>query len=447
MSETRVAFISFHASPLAAPGEGKAGGMNVYVRQLARALGNAGVAVDVFTREHRFDRNGANAGAPAKDAVPVSSAVPANGAVPADYADLANGANMANMVENISANVRVIHLPAGAPDTPMDDLYRHLPQFLEGMQAFRARHNLTYRAVHSHYWLSGWLGRAFSQALDLPHIITFHTLARIKMQSRPGETEPKARQQVEEELLASADRIIAFSPHERDAMARLYGADVNRIQLAPCGVDLSTFRPLDREESRKRLGLNGDKVLLYVGRIESLKGVELLVHTAAQLDTCEPVRVLVVGDDNGQDRELDRLRDLAETLQVEDSFQFVGRVAQEELPVYYSAADVCVVPSFYESFGLAALESMACGTPVVASRVGGLSTVIQHGSTGYLKSWRCPEAFANSLEMLISSKSLQSSMGLAARRRAEDLSWDKVAGQIADVYRTLAAERAAAGPA
>ena len=474
MSETRVAFISFHASPLAAPGEGKAGGMNVYVRQLARALGNAGVAVDVFTREHRFDRNGAkisNGGAPANGAVPdnnadlrngavpadyadlANGAVPANnadlanGAVPADYADLANGANMANMVESISANVRVIHLPAGAPDTPMDDLYRHLPQFLEGMQAFRARHNLTYRAVHSHYWLSGWLGRAFSQALNLPHVITFHTLARIKMQSRPGETEPKARQQVEEELLASADRIIAFSPHERDAMARLYGADVNRIQLAPCGVDLSTFRPLDREESRKRLGLNGDKVLLYVGRIESLKGVELLVHTAAQLDTCEPVRVLVVGDDNGQDRELDRLRDLAETLQVEDSFQFVGRVAQEELPVYYSAADVCVVPSFYESFGLAALESMACGTPVVASRVGGLSTVIQHGSTGYLKSWRCPEAFANSLEMLISSKSLQSSMGLAARRRAEDLSWDKVAGQIADVYRTLAAERAAAGPA
>ncbi len=449
MSETRVAFISFHASPLAAPGEGKAGGMNVYVRQLARALGNSGVAVDVFTREHRFDRNGAkvaNGGAPANGAVPDNNADLRNGAVPADYADLANVANMANMVENISANVRVIHLPAGAPDTPMDDLYRHLPQFLEGMQAFRARHNLTYRAVHSHYWLSGWLGRAFSQALNLPHIITFHTLARIKMQSRPGETEPKARQQVEEELLASADRIIAFSPHERDAMARLYGADINRIQLAPCGVDLSTFRPLDREESRKRLGLNGDKVLLYVGRIESLKGVELLVHTAAQLDTCEPVRVLVVGDDNGQDRELDRLRDLAETLQVEDSFQFVGRVAQEELPVYYSAADVCVVPSFYESFGLAALESMACGTPVVASRVGGLSTVIQHGSTGYLKSWRCPEAFANSLEMLISSKSLQSSMGLAARRRAEDLSWDKVAGQIADVYRTLAAERAAAGP-
>ena len=412
MSEARVAFISFHASPLAAPGEGKAGGMNVYVRQLARALGNVGISVDVFTREYRPGASQRGTG---------------------------------DMIADISPNARVIHLPAGDPDAPMDSFFDLLPGFLEEMAEFTRRHRLTYRAVHSHYWLSGWLGQAFSRRLGLPHVITFHTLSRIKMQSRPGEREPVQRQEVEEQLIASADRIIAFSPHERDAMARLYGADVNRIRLAPCGVDLSAFRPLDREESRKRLGLNGDKVLLYVGRIESLKGVELLVRTTAHLDTCEPVRVLVVGDDNGQDREVDRLRELADTLEVGETIDFVGRVAQEELPVYYSAADVCVVPSFYESFGLAALESMACGTPVVASRVGGLSTVIQHGSTGYLKSWRCPEAFANSLEMLISSKSLQHSMGLAARRRAEDMSWDKVAEQIAGVYETLAAERAAAG--
>ena len=408
MSEARVAFISFHASPLAAPGEGKAGGMNVYVRQLARSLGNVGIPVDVFTREHR------------------------------------PGAGLPDRVEAISSNVRVVHLPAGEPDAPMSSFYTLLPVFLEEMKAFTRRNGLTYRAVHSHYWLSGWLGRDFSRWLGAPHVITFHTLSRIKMQSRAGEYEPEARQEVEEQLIASADRIIAFSPHERDCMDRLYGADVSRIQLAPCGVDLGTFHPLDREESRKRLGLNGDKVLLYVGRIESLKGVELLVRTAAHLDTCEPVRVLVVGDDNGQDGEVDRLRALAGTLDVGDSIHFVGRVAQEELPVYYSAADVCVVPSFYESFGLAALESMACGTPVVASRVGGLSTVVQHGSTGYLKSWRCPEAFANSLEMLISSKSLQHSMGLAARRRAEDMSWDKVAEQIAGVYEALAEARSAA---
>ena len=421
MNEARVAFISFHASPLAAPGEGKAGGMNVYVRQLARALGNVGIPVDVFTREYREGASGSQIGG-AQD----KSSAP-------------------KMIENISGNVRVIHLPAGDIDAPMDEFFGLLPGFLSKMQEFTRQNGLRYRAVHSHYWLSGWLGREFSRWLDVPHVITFHTLSRIKMQSRPGEREPLQRQEVEEQLIASADRIVAFSPHERDAMARLYGGDVNRILLAPCGVDLGTFRPLNREESRQRLGLNGDKVLLYVGRIESLKGVELLVRTAAHLDTCEPVRVLVVGDDNGQDREVDRLRELADTLEVGQRIDFVGRVAQEELPVYYSAADVCVVPSFYESFGLAALESMACGTPVVASRVGGLSTVVQHGSTGYLKSWRCPEAFANSLEMLISSKSLQHSMGLAARRRAEAMSWDKVAEQIAGVYDALATEKAAAG--
>ena len=398
MSQAPIAFISCHASPLAAPGQGKSGGMNVYVRQLARALGSAGIPVDVFTREHR----------PAGD--------------PIAY---------------LSPQVRVIHLPAGDPDAPLENLYACLPQFHREMLAFQQRHGLDYQLVHSHYWLSGWAGRAFSQALQIPHIVTFHTLSRIKMQSRAGEREPQQRQQVEAELIADADAIIAFSPHERDAMARLYAADAGRIHLIPCGVDLQTFRPLDREESRQRLGLNGDKVLLYVGRIESLKGVELLVHTVAQLDTCEPVRTLVVGDDNGQDNELARIRRLAETLQVDAAFDFVGRVPQEELPVYYSAADVCVVPSFYESFGLAALEAMACGTPVVASRVGGISTVVQHGRTGYLKSWRCPEAFANSLEMLISSKSLQHSMGQAARRRAEDLSWEKIAGRIAAVYHSL----------
>ena len=426
MSEARVAFISFHASPLAAPGEGKAGGMNVYVRQLARSLGNIGIPVDVFTREYRSHAVHSIAAQP-------SVTTPSVAAGP-------------KQIEAISPNVRVIHLPAGEPDAPMHSLYGVLPDFLEEMKAFTLGSGITYRAVHSHYWLSGWLGRAFSRWLDIPHTITFHTLSRIKMQSRAGENEPVERQEVEEQLIASADRIIAFSPHERDSMARLYGADVKRIQLAPCGVDLGTFRPLDREESRQRLGLNGDKVLLYVGRIESLKGVELLVRTAAHLDTCEPVRVLVVGDDNGQDGEVDRLRELAGTLEVDDFIDFVGRVAQEELPVYYSAADVCIVPSFYESFGLAALESMACGTPVVASRVGGLPTVVQHGSTGYLKSWRCPEAFANSLEMLISSKSLQHSMGVAARRRAEDLSWDKVAEQIAGVYDALVEERSASRP-
>ncbi len=401
MNVNRVAFISFHACPLASPGEGKSGGMNVYARQLALALGNAGVQVDIFTRDHT---------------------------------------DTESKITEIAPGVRVIHLPGGNAETALDELFPHLPEFSQALLEFQIETGLTYQAVHSHYWLSGWVGQQMATEWRAPHILTFHTLSLIKMQSRAGESEPATRQQVEKELMASADHIVAFSPHERDAMVRLYQADATRIGLIPCGVDLSLFRPLDQQEVREKLGLNGEKVLLYVGRIEPLKGLELLLHTAAQLQTFEQIRVLVVGGGAGRDQEIDRLRELAKSLNVDKVFDFIGRVDQQDLPLYYNAADVCVVPSFYESFGLAALESMACGTPVVATRAGGLSTIIQHGRTGYLKAWRCPEAFTSSVEMIISSRNLQHSMGLAARRRAEGLSWDNVAGQIAGVYDSLITE-------
>lgn len=391
----------FHACPLAAPGQGKSGGMNVYVRELARALGNLGIHLDLFTRIHPGTEN---------------------------------------TIEQISSNVRVIHLPGGEAEAPMESLFHHLPRFVEELKEFRSANNLDYQLVHSHYWLSGWAGRAVAQESLIPHVVTFHTLGLIKMQSRAGEVEPPERQAVEQELMASAQRIVAFSPHERDAMVRLYNADSNRIEMAPCGVDLSLFRPLDQRQARERLGLNGEKVFLYVGRLEPLKGLDLLLRTVAHLETCEPVRVLVVGGAVNGDQEIEKLRCLARTLNVEDLFDFVGRVDQEDLPLYYNAADVCVVPSYYESFGLAALEAMACGTPVVAARVGGLSTIVQHGRTGYLKSWRCPEGFANSLEMIVASSRLQQSMGLAARKRAEDMGWDQVAGQLSQLYDTLTNE-------
>jgi len=394
----RVAFITFHACPLAAPGEGKSGGMNVYVRQLARALGDQGVHVDIFTRNH-------------------STAV--------------------EQIQSISPNVRVVHLPGGEANAPLEGLFRYLGPFLKAVEEFQRKNRLTYQVVHSHYWLSGWVGRAMACQQMIPHVVTFHTMGLIKMQSRAEEMEPLERHQVERELVGSADRIVAFSANERDAMVRLYGADASRIAVAPCGVDLSLFRPLDQRQAREKLGLNGGNVFLYVGRLEPLKGVELLLHAAAHLETCRPMRVLVVGGDANGDQQVDRLRSLARSLQMDSVFDFVGRVDQEELPLYYNAADVCVVPSYYESFGLAALESMACGTPVVAARVGGLSTVVQHGRTGYLKSWRCPEAFASSLEMIISNARLQHSMGLAARRRAEGMGWQQVAARLSQEYEML----------
>ncbi len=395
MSLDRVAMVSFHACPLAALGEGKAGGMNLHVRQLARSLGNLGTRVDIFTREHSEPHG---------------------------------------ETHEISPMVRVVHLPAGGPETPLDQLFDSLPEFRQRVLEFAAVNGLTYQAVHSHYWLSGWIGQDLGAIWRVPRVITFHTLGLIKLQSRAGEAEPVRRQETERDLMASATRIIAYSPHERDSMVRLYGADPGKILLIPCGVDLQMFRPLDQHTVRDRLGLDGEKVLLFVGRIEPLKGLELLIHATAQMDTSQPLRVLVVGGGLEHDSEVERMRGLARRLEISEIVDFIGRVDHEELPVYYNAADVCVVPSFYESFGLAALESMACGTPVVATRVGGLSTIVQHGHTGYLKSWRCPEAFAGSLEMIISNRRLQQSMGHAARRRAEGMSWDAVAARVAEVY-------------
>ena len=394
----RAAFITLHACPLAAPGKGKSGGMNVYVRQLASALGELGMKIDIFTREH--------------------SDVP-------------------NRVETIGSNVRVIHINVGEPDAHLDELYDLLPDFLEQLNKFREEEGLEYDVVHSHYWLSSWVGRELSQELAIPHVVTFHTLSLIKMQSRAGEEEQSERSVIETKVIATADRIIAFSPHERDAMARLYAADANKITLVPCGVDLEVFRPLNQKAVRSSLGLNGEKILLYVGRVEPIKGLDLLVETAAQMDSEDGVRMIVVGADVNGDREMDRVRQLAREKDLEDKIDFVGQVDHDDLPLYYNAADVCVVPSYYESFGLVALESMACGTPVVATRVGGLSTIIHHGRTGYLKSWRCPEAFANSVEMIISSNGLQQSMGEAARKRAEGMGWDNAAALISVEYSAL----------
>ena len=394
----RAAFITLHACPLAAPGRGKSGGMNVYVRQLASALGELGMTIDIFTREH---------------------------------------SDVANRVETIGSNVRVIHINVGEPDAHLDALYALLPDFLEQLNKFREEEGLEYDVVHSHYWLSSWVGRELSQELAIPHVVTFHTLSLIKMQSRAGEEEQSERSVIETKVIATADRIIAFSPHERDAMARLYAADANKITLVPCGVDLEVFRPLNQKAVRSSLGLNGEKILLYVGRVEPIKGLDLLVETAAQMDSEDGVRMIVVGADVNGDREMDRVRQLAREKDLEDKIDFVGQVDHDDLPLYYNAADVCVVPSYYESFGLVALESMACGTPVVATRVGGLSTIIHHGRTGYLKSWRCPEAFANSVEMIISSNGLQQSMGEAARKRAEGMGWDNAAALISVEYSAL----------
>ena len=369
----------------------------MYARELSRTLGWMGIKVDIFTRCH-----------PGQE----------------------------EEIVELAPHVRLVHLEGGPPEAPLDGLYPYLPSFCEELVRFAQEEGREYQLVHSHYWLSGWVGQRVTGKWGVPHVVSFHTLAEAKIRAKAGEKESPFRSVVEKELMASADRVIASSCHEKEAMVCLYECPRQRIEVVPCGVDLSLFRPLDIGEVRKTLGLNGEKVIVYVGRLEPLKGLELLFQSTSIMENREALKVLIIGG-IARAGEVDRLKNLSVELGIDKITEFVGVVDHRLLPLYYNAADVCVVPSYYESFGLVALEALACGTPVVASRVGGLPTVVQHGRTGYLLSWRCPEPFADSLEMILFSQGLRRSMSVAARKRAERVGWETVAEKAHRIYASL----------
>ncbi len=409
--QRRVAVLSVHTSPLAAAGGRESGGMNVYVRELSRELGARGYAVDVFTRR-------------------TSAQAPE--------------------VQPFGPNARVINISAGPAELiEKDAIAAHLAAFESNLLAFTEREGAAYDLVHSHYWMSGWAGARLAERWGVRHIAMFHTLGEVKNRARITEHETLARIDVERMVATSADAIVVASEHERSLLTSLYAADASRVHIVPCGVDLDLFVPADKDEARRRLRLSdGERIILFVGRIEPLKGIDVLIGAAAQLHEDENFRVLIVGGDSRADAEVAQLKALAERLGVDHHISFVGAVEHDELPLYYNAADVCVVPSYYESFGMVAIESMACGTPVVASRVGGLASTISDGETGYLISWRCPEPFAERLELLLDNDELRASFGRAAREAVERFRWANVADAVGALYdKLLDAGEAGAIPA
>ena len=402
MRPRRIAVLSVHTSPLAALGGAESGGMNVYVRALSRELGARDYAVDVFTRRTS----------------------------PADPA-----------VQPFGPNARVINIDAG-PASLIDKsrIGDHLDDFEAAVRTFIAAEGAHYSLVHSHYWMSAVVGARLAQSWQVPHVVMFHTLGEVKKRAHISEHEPPARMEAERRIAATADRIIVASAHEKHLLSALYGADGARIDIVPCGVDLDRFFPMDKEAARRQLRLrNGERIILFVGRIEPLKGIDILIGAAVQLHEHENFRVLIVGGDERAQAQVQALRDQAARLGVDHHVSFVGAVDHQDLPLYYNAADVCVVPSYYESFGLVAVESMACGTPVVASRVGGLTSTIADGETGYLIPWRCPEPFAERLELLLDNDELRASFGKAGREAVERYRWANVADAHARLYESLLA--------
>ncbi len=398
----RVAMLSLHTSPLAALGKStEAGGMNVYVRELARELGKHGLIVDIFTR----------------------------------WTDPTTP-----RILPLGEHARVVHIKAGPiARLPKDDLFQHVPEFVRRVQQFAACEQHDYNLIHSHYWLSGVAGMQLAEAWDIPHMTMFHTLARLKQQARPEEVESPLRVEYEGRIVSSVDRIAVATPDERDQLARIYGVSRQRMTIVPCGVDLRHFRPLDRQQARASLGLNGKPTLLFVGRPDPLKGGEMLIQAASLLQ--QPATVVMVGGNLEGDPELDRLRLVAREQGMEDEIRFVGAVPQEELPHFYSAADLMVVPSYYESFGLVAVESLACGTPVIASKVGGLQYIVQDGENGFLIPWRCAGLFAEKIDAVLSDETLLEDLRASARPSVTRYSWRTVAAQIRQVYDALTAER------
>lgn len=395
-----IAIISVHTSPLARPGTRDSGGMNVYIRELSRQLCRRAHTMDIFTRRTDPD---------------------------------------SPQIVEIDERTRVIQVQAGPFSAEKGSLQRYLPEFRSGLIRFQEEQGRSYDLIHSHYWLSAWVGQALKARWNVPHVIMFHTLGEAKNRAHLSEREPEYRIAGERLVAQGADRIICASEGERKLLIEQYGVSALQTVQVPCGVDTDHFRPLSRAAARRRLSLPADgPLVLYVGRIEPLKGIDILLRAAAEMEG--RFSLLVVGGDSKDARRKAELERLAQEIGITERVFFQDAVSHERLPLYYNAADICVVPSYYESFGLVALEAMACGVPVVASRVGGLLETVRDGETGYLVPWRCPEPFAERLEMLLANEPLRRSLGRMARAAVERFRWSEVATRVEDVYHELVSQ-------
>jgi D-inositol-3-phosphate glycosyltransferase len=392
---------------------GDSGGMNVYVRELVSALAQAGVACDVYTRRW------------SDDLVP-------------------------EVV--IEPGVRVIHVDAGPrADVPKDQLAELVPQFTAGViDHIRATGDVD--ALHANYWLSGVAGHMAKHQLELPLVSTFHTLARVKVDADVEESAQRVRSEIE--VIGCSDAILANCEEEADDLRRHYSAPADRIEIVPPGVDHAFFSPGDRDGARAALGWTGEDrvsasggrgadqhpVLLFVGRIQELKGLDVAVATLAELDDPRAELVAVGGPSGREGRnELERVRDLAADLGVLPRVRFVEPQPHHLLSTWYRAADVILMPSRSESFGLVALEAAACGRPVVAAAVGGLRTIVADGRTGFLVEGRDPRDYATAVDSLLRDSELASAMGAAAARRAAGFTWSTTAARLRRLYTDLVA--------
>ena len=395
----RIAMLSIHSDPIGELGTKDTGGMSVYIRELARELGGRDHQIDIYTRS------------------------------PED--------NEEQTITYLYENVRLIHLGIqNGGGLSKLALYPYLSKFFQALECFRTAENLGYDLIHSHYWLSGRLGSWAQRLWNRPHVATFHTLGEAKNRTGTGTPEPGFRIAAEKEIVNHCHRILAPTERERDSLIRLYGAPAEKIGVVPCGVNLDLFYPEAKTAARKKLGLDAaDIILLYVGRFEPLKGLNALLEAMTYFKNQHRVRLVIVGGDGDETPEYQALAQKTRQLEIGEKVMFAGRIEQHNLAPYYGAADVLVMPSHYESFGMVGLEALACGRPVVSSPVGAVDGLIRKTQAGCIVPDPSARSLAGGIQSIISDRTLPAAGVI--RRSILEYSWSNVASEIIAEYESV----------
>ena len=403
----QIALISDHGDPAAEIGFEEAGGQNVYVRYVGETLAKLGWQVDMFTRKVKSDDP--------------------------------------TIVQH-SPHCRTIRLVAG-PERfiPRDEIFEYMPQFVDAFEAFCRHERICYPLIHTNYWLSAWIGLQLKARHQIQLVHTYHSLGAVKYQITNQPAIAPIRLNIEKQILEQADCIIATSPQEQEYLRTLVSKQGN-VKIIPYGTDVKTFHTIPKAEARAKLGLDGDEqIVLYVGRFDSRKGIETLIRASAQTKAFAEgnLKLVIVGGScpdriDGQER--NRIEQIVQETGLTERTLFAGQVKHNMLPFYYAAADVCVIPSHYETFGLVAIEAMACGTPVIASDVGGLKFIVLSEQTGLRVSPQDTAAFATAIDRLLTNKAWARQLGTCGSLQVnQQFSWTMIANQLSRLYQSLLA--------
>ena len=400
----KIAMLSIHSSPIGDLGTRDTGGMSVYIREMAKELSRNGHYIDIFTQH--------NVG---------------------DY----------DPVIHLYDNVRLVYLSGGTRENiSKSSLYAVLPQLFNELESFRIKENIAYDIIHSHYWLSGILGLKLQSSWNAYHLITYHTIGAVKNLTCPTENASKLRLTNEEKLAKQCDRIIVPTQKDKEYLIQYYDAPCDKIRIVPCGVNFDCFKPQDKISARRQLALPiHDHIILYVGRFTPVKGLDRLFKSFSSITRPSGSILLMVGGDGERSPMTQRLKRKAKAFHIQDRVTFAGRVDQKILPQYYSAADVLAVPSYYESFGLVALEAMACGTPVVTTSVGAMEKIVKDGVTGYVATDSDTYHFAGLIEAVLLKQHQKGLSPSEIRSSVAEFTWSRSASLLLDAYRSPSADK------